>query len=302
MKLTILGSSSAAPTLTRHHTSQYLEIANKTFLVDCGEAAQIQLRKYRCKISKISRIFISHLHGDHYFGLIGLISSMHLYNNIEELHIHGPAGLDEIIRLQLKYSQSFLKFKLFFHATNPDQHDILYEDDNIVVSSFPLLHRVPCTGFLFKEKPKYRRLIKDKIPDDITLEQIATLKKGGDIIVDGNVKYSNIDYTRDAPKSHSYAYCSDTIFRPEISEYFKGVELLYHEATFDNEFANRAAKTFHSTAAQAAKIATLANAENLIIGHFSARYKELDTLLVESKQEFERVMLAEEGKTYLFQD
>ncbi|MCG8477403.1 MAG: ribonuclease Z [Cytophagales bacterium] len=295
----ILGSSGAAPAYDRHHSSQWLEIGKKRFLVDCGEGTQMQLQRYLCRTGKLKRIFISHLHGDHYFGLIGLISSMHLFRQIDELHIYGPKGLDDIIKIQLKYSDTFLNFKLIFHETHPDGLELLYEDSELSVYSFPLQHRVPCTGFLFREKPRPRKIIKERIQPDFSLLNLAELKQGKDILDEsGKIKYRNEDYTKDPMPPRSYAYCSDTKYSPEIVEYIHGVDLLYHEATFTNEFEDRALETFHSTAAQAALTAKMAGAKKLIIGHFSARNKELDPLLQEARLVFPDTELAVEGETF----
>ncbi|BDD10038.1 ribonuclease Z [Fulvitalea axinellae] len=299
----ILGSSSAAPVFNRHHSAQWLTLGERRFLIDCGEGTQTRLQKMNCKAGKISRIFISHLHGDHFFGLIGLISSMHLFRQVGELHIYGPKGLDEILKMQLKYSETLLGFDLRFHPTNPDASEVLFEDSKITVSSFPLQHRIPCTGFVFKEKPKPRRLIKDLLPRNITLQEIALLKNGQNVMKEnGEIRLKNDRLTLPPSKSHSYAYCSDTKFDPSIVEHIEGVEMLYHEATFTKEFEDRAKQTFHSTAEQAGKIAQMSGVQKLLIGHFSARNKHLKPLLDEARRVFPETYLAVEGERFVLEE
>ncbi|MTI20653.1 ribonuclease Z [Fulvivirga sp. RKSG066] len=299
----ILGSNSATPAYGRNHTAQFIQIQKHTFLLDCGEGTQLQLAKYHCKAQKINHIFISHLHGDHYLGLMGLIFTMHLLRREKDLNIYGPQGLDEIITLQLKYSASALNYKIRFHQTDSTKTELLFADDTIEISSFPLNHRIPCTGFLFKEKPKPIRLHKERLPADLTLLQIATLKKGGDILNEnGEVIFKNSDLTLPPRKSRSYAYCSDTKYDETILPYIKDVDLLYHEATFLEAKAIWAEKTFHSTTKEAATIAKKANAGLLAIGHYSARYKDVTPFLEEAKQHFDNTILAIEGESIEIED
>jgi len=301
--LTILGSNSATPAYGRNHTAQYLQIQNDYFLIDCGEGTQMQMSKFKCKPLKLSHIFISHMHGDHYLGLMGLLFTMHLLRREKELHIFGPPGLAEIITLQLKHSDSRLNYKIVFHKTDKEEHQLVYENKKVEVWSFPLQHRIPCTGFLFKEKQKPVRLNKEKLPEDITLAQIGSLKKGEDVFDEsGKVLHRNKDLTLPPRKSRTYAYCSDTIYDERLVDYIKGVDLLYHEATFLIEREIWANKTFHSTTEQAAQIAKKSNVGKLIIGHFSARYKELDIFLEQTKQTFPNSVLAIEGNTIEVED
>lgn len=299
----ILGSSSATPQYNRHHSSQYVQIGKSHLLIDCGEATQLQLKRYGVKITKLDTIFISHLHGDHFFGLIGLLSSMHLSGRTEDLHIYGPNGLQEILLIQFKYSDTILKFQIHFHLTNPEGFNFVTETDEFTVHSFPLKHRIACTGFLFKEKPKNHRINKGLLPENMLLQHIALLKKGNDVFdSEGNILYSKSELTSPPRKSFSYAYCSDTIYDPSICQYFEGVDCLYHEATFLHDMLDRAQNTFHTTALQAAQIALQAKVGTLLLGHFSARYKELDAHLIEAKTVFEKSSLAQEGLTFLFDE
>lgn len=271
-------------------------------LIDCGEGTQTQLSRYKCKSLRINHIFISHLHGDHYLGLMGLLFTMHLLRRTTPLNIYGPKGLDQIITTQLKYSDSALNYQINFHTLS-GQRELLLDTNLLTVHSFPIYHRIPCVGFVIKEKTKPRRIIKETIPDDIKLEELANLKKGKDVLDrEGKVKYANSKYTRPPRKSRSYAYCSDTKYDERIIEHIKGVDLLYHEATFLKEKELWAAETFHTTTAQAGKIASKANVGELLIGHFSARYKDLTVFLNETKTEFERTRLAIEGETISIPD
>ncbi len=299
----ILGSNSAIPAYGRNHSSQLLSVHNHRYLIDCGEGTQLRLLKYRLKISKIDYIFISHLHGDHYLGLQGLLSSMHLMGRTKILELFGPPGTSEIISLQLKYSQTFLKYHINFHEIPCDSFYQIHEDKLLEVYSIPLKHKIDCSGFLFIEKPKPRRFIKEKLPSDLTLKEIAILKKGLDITDSkGKVKYKNSDLTMDPRPIRSYAYCSDTKYDEDIIQHIKDVDILYHEATFLHENENWAQTTFHSTSKQAGKIANKAKVGKLLIGHFSARYKDLDPLLVEAREEFKNTELALEGQTFVIDD
>lgn len=259
----------------------------------------MQLKRYGIPIQKISKIFISHLHGDHYLGLTGLLFSMHLQRRTTELHIYSQPGLDEIITLQLKHSKSVLNYPLTFHPILSDPTYCLFEDEAIAIYTIPLIHKVSCTGFLFREKLKPRKIDKDKLVKDMKLEHIAQLKKGQDIYNDdGSVLYKNEDFTLPPRPSYSYAYCSDTVYNKEIIELVAKVDLLYHESTFMDEHEDKAKLTLHTTASQAAKIASQAKVKNLLLGHFSARYKDLNPLLEEAKALFKNTHLATEGETF----
>ncbi len=296
--LKILGSNSAAPAHNRHQTSQLLAVQNHTFLIDCGEGTQMQLIKYRVKAQKINHIFISHLHGDHYLGLMGLISTMHLQGRTADLFIYGPPGLAEIITLQLQYSQTVLNYKIKFQELDTAIRKVIFEDAVLSVETIPLNHRIGCAGFLVREKPKKRRIIKEKLPEDFSLQNILKLKNGEDIVdEEGNTLFRNEDMTLPPRKSRSYAYCSDTKYEENIIEQIKNVDLLYHEATFLSDREDRARQTFHSTARQAATIAKKAAVGQLLLGHYSIRYRELQPLLIEAREVFENAHLAIEGES-----
>lgn len=269
--------------------------------MDCGESAQVQLRKYKIKFSKIDHIFISHLHGDHYLGLMGLISTFHLARREKPLIIFGPRGLDEILTVQLKYGDLKLHYPIQFVPTIAEGKNLLLEEKNFRVYSFPLKHRIPCTGFSFEEKQRPRNLIKEKVVfSQLGIEAINTLRSGQDFLDEnGKVKFSVEEYTHPPAPLRKYAFCSDTIYDEEIIPYIKDANLLYHEATFMNSDQSRAKDTYHSTGAQAATIAKAANARQLLLGHFSTRYVNLNPLLYEAKEVFHESFLSEEGKTYL---
>ncbi|MEJ0030869.1 MAG: ribonuclease Z [Bacteroidota bacterium] len=297
-QLTILGASGAIPAYGRFTSSQHLNIQNRHFLIDCGEGAQLQIAKTSISIQRVNHIFISHLHGDHYLGLMGLLYSMHLNHRESDLHLYSHRGLDEIILTQLKHSHSVLNYRLHFHELTPGKNELIYEDDFLTIESFPLMHRLACSGFVFREKPKPRRIDKDRLPPDMKLQYIAQLKLGNDIHDEqGHLLYKNENFTLPPRPSLSYAYCSDTAFFPELARYIKDVDLLYHEATFMEDEREKAASTFHSTASDAAKVANMVNAKKLLIGHFSARYRELDGLLNEARAIFPNTQLAVELDT-----
>lgn len=299
-EVTVLGCNSAIPAHGRNQTSQLLKIGNSYLLLDCGEGTQIQLRKFKLRFSKIDFILISHLHGDHYLGLMGLISSFQLHKRTRLLTIFGPVGLDEILTVQLKHSNTKLNFPLRFVVTDPETPKLILEESNFKVFSFPLKHRIPCTGFRVEEKIRFRSLVKEKLQEKkIPVEAINCLRKGKDYTDEnGNVVYSLQEYTHPPKIPRAYSYCSDTCFDPEIVPYIKHSNLLYHEATFGSDYEDRARETFHSTAAQAGKIAKSASVGRLLIGHYSTRYLDLSSLLQEAKEEFPKTYLSEEGITY----
>lgn len=298
-EIKILGSNSASPVLNRHQTSQLLTIAQSVFLIDCGEATQYQLLKYKAKINRIDAVFISHLHGDHYLGLVGLISTMHLQGRHKDLLLFGPPGLDDIIILQLKLSETFLSYKLVYRELDTTAVTEILDLPQLTVETIPLIHRIKCCGFLFREKPKKRRLNKQALPESISLSQMAALKNGEDVKdQDGNVVFSNAEFTLEPRRRRSYAYCSDTMYTESILPQLHKIDLLYHESTFLSDMGERAALTYHSTAAQAAAIGTKAEVRQLIIGHFSSRYKDLGPLLEEAKKGFKNTLLAVEGAVF----
>ena len=297
-ELTILGANAAIPAHGRFPTSQVLCVNHKYYMIDCGEGTQIQLFRYKIKINRIHAIFISHLHGDHYLGLMGLLNTMNLRGRTEPLYLYAPKGLQEIITLQLKYSHSIFNYPVFFTETNQEESVFLFEDEKVTVHTIPLLHRIPCCGFLFREKKKDKNLIKEKIPSDLPIAGRIALKKGENFEYDSQL-FKSEDYTYLPSKRRSYAFCSDTIYLPSLIEFIQGVDLLYHEATFTYVHEERAAQTFHSTGQQAALIAKKANVEKLILGHFSTRYYDLLPLLNEAKAIFPNSVLAIEGKKFV---
>ena len=298
-ELKILGSSSAIPAPNRFHTAQVLTVGSHLNLIDCGEGTQTQLMRYKIKHHRILNIFISHLHGDHFFGLFGLLSTMHLQMRTTPLNLFGPPGLAELLTLQFKVSNTNLTFPISFHEVNPSVYKRIFEDKTMTVHTLPMEHRVPCCGYLFKEKPKQRHLVKEKLPDFLTPPQLVRLKFGEDIKDEhGEILVHNKDVTTDPKRSRSYAYCSDTKYKEDILPYIKGVDLLYHEATFMTDLEERAKITCHATAAQAALVAKKAGTGKLIVGHFSSRYKDLEPLLAEAKAVFPETYLALEGETF----
>jgi ribonuclease Z len=298
-KITILGSSGALPAFGRFPSCQVVEIQNRHFMIDCGEGAQMQLMKYQANLHRTSNIFISHLHGDHYLGLMGLMFTMHLLRRTNDLHIHSHNGLDEILTAQLRHSRSALNYKVFFHRLNPEVREIIYEDEALTVETIPLVHKLPCSGFLFREKTKPRRVNKEVLPSGLRIQQIADLKRGIDVTDDdGNIRYRNEMLTHPPRHSRSYAYCSDTAYHEKLVEQITDIDVLYHEATFTTDEEQKAVETKHSTAKQAAMIAKKALVKKLLIGHFSARYRELAPVLEEAKSVFENTDLAVEGESF----
>lgn len=296
--ITILGSNSAVPAYGRNHSAQLLQIEGLHILIDCGEGTQLQLAKYKNRLQKISHIFISHLHGDHFLGLMGLLFSMNLNKRKQPLYLYSHPGLEEILTTQLKHSNTFLQFDIIFYQLNPDNSEVIFENDKLRIYAFPLNHRIACNGFRFQEKKKTLRINKEKLHEDIQLQYIAQLKQGKNIRNEGGeIIYNYRDYTLPPKRSRSYAYCSDTAYSPAIIPHIKDVDILYHEATFLSELKERAEQTFHSTAAQAAQLAKDANAGKLVIGHYSARYRQLEPFLTEAIPVFAETYLAIEGET-----
>lgn len=302
-QLTILGTGSASPVLTRNPTAHHLQIEQEGYLIDCGENTQHQLLLFKIRTTKLKYIFISHLHGDHFFGLIGLLSTLNMHRRIDDLCIFGPKGLSEIITLQLKYSDTRLNFNIKFIETDTEKSYLLFENEYVSVTTIPLVHRVPCCGFLFREKKRKRKIVKETKPNDLDFEEIKALKDGRDILYpDGSIKYKNEDYTLPSTKSCSYAFCSDTQYYEPIIDIVKNVDVLYHEATFLHELLPRATQTFHATTKQAATIAKKAKVGKLIIGHYSSRYKTLDAHLAEAREVFQNTYLAVEGEVHKIRD
>ncbi|WP_115462979.1 ribonuclease Z [Winogradskyella aurantiaca] len=301
MKLNILGCYSAVPRKNTNPTSQVLEVKNHVFLIDCGEGTQVQLRRHKIKFNRIKHIFISHLHGDHYFGLIGLISTFRLLTRETELHVYGPKGLKEVITLQLKLSDSWTNFPLFFHELESKTSEVVFEDESVKVSTIPLDHRVYCNGFLFKEKPGERQLDMNAVLNaDIHQSYYRKLKQGADVVnEDGNL-VRNAKVTNPPKPTKSYAFCSDTAYKEAIVPLISGVTALYHESTFLEKNAALCVITKHSTAKQAAAIASLAKVGILILGHYSTRYDDIEVFRQEAQEVFENVELADDGKVIEF--
>lgn len=299
MKLTILGCYAATPTTLFNPSSQLLEIKNHLFLIDCGEGTQVQLRKHKIKFSRINHIFISHLHGDHFFGLPGLISSFRLLGRERELHVYGPKGIKEAITLLLKLGNSWTNYPLLFHELTLDSSEIIFEDEKVIVTTLPLDHRVYTNGFLFREKEGERKLnVAATKKFKIDKSQFQNIKKGADVVLDDSTFLPNSSISHDPPKPKSYAYCSDTAYKPELVKLIKGVDVLYHEATFLDTELQLASKTKHSTAKEAALIAQKAAVGSLILGHYSSRYKVLDLFKEEASEHFSNVSLARDGKVF----
>jgi ribonuclease Z len=299
-EVTILGSSSATPVYNRNPTAQLLNCNEKFYLIDCGEGTQQQLIKYGIKASKIDHVFISHLHGDHYFGLIGLLSSMHLNGRTKPMKIFGPEPLMEILNLQFKHSDTNLKYPIEFTAIQADSPACIFENQDLSVETIILNHRIPCTGFKFKEKKRLRKLLVEKLEaDQVPLEYYPLLKRGVDLDLPNGTTIVNTDYTIDSNEPKIYCYCSDTLADGSYLDSLKNSTVLYHEATFLHELLDRAIFTHHTTALQAAEIARQTGASKLLIGHFSSRYKTLQPLLEEAAAVFPNTELALEGITYL---
>jgi ribonuclease Z len=298
-EVTILGSSSATPVYNRNPTAQLLNCNEKFYLIDCAEGTQQQLIKFGLKASKIDYIFISHLHGDHYFGLIGLLSSMHLNGRIKPLYIYGPKAIKEILELQFKHSDTNLKYELVYFDINATQSEVIFENNDVSVETIILNHRIPCTGFKFTEKKRLRKLLVEKLEkDNIALDLYPLLKRGVDLTLPSGEVIKNIDYTTDSATPKSYAYCSDTLYDESYFPSIKNCDTLYHEATFLHEMIERAKETHHTTALQAAEVAKIVGAKKLLIGHFSSRYKTLGPILDEAKSVFDNTELALEGQTF----
>ena len=301
MKLTILGCYAATPRTLTNPTSQVLEIRGRLFLIDCGEATQVQLRKNKIKFSKINHIFISHLHGDHVYGLIGLVSTFMLLGRTADLHIYGPIGIKELITIQLRLSGSWTTYGLFFHELNSAESEVIFEDDKVSVSTIPLRHRIYTNGYLFREKPAERKLNVEAVAEyKIDSSYFRKIKQGKDLkLENGNIiPNSALTFDPDPPKS--FAFCSDTVFNDAVVPVINNVDVLYHESTFLESEAILAGKTMHSTAREAATIAKNANVKTLVLGHYSTRYGDIQKFADEASQIFPNVLLADDGKTFEF--
>lgn len=297
--LTVLGCSSATPNSVRFPSSQILHALGKYFLLDCGEGTQMQLRRAKIPFENINVIFISHLHGDHYYGLFGLLASLNLTGRKTPLVIYGPEGLEKIVRFLFQNTEQTLIFPIFFKTLPKEPFACIEEKKNYKIYSIYLSHRIDCWGFYYVENERERNISKDAIQKyNIGIEEIKCIKQGSDLTLENGVVIPNSELTTDPPRPFSYAYIADTMFKPELAEYVKGTRLLYHEATFLDNHSDLALKTFHSTARQAAEFAKLAQVEKLIIGHYSARYKSLAGHLQHASEVFDNVELAMDLYSY----
>jgi ribonuclease Z len=301
LKLTILGCYAATPRTFTNPTSQILEIKNRLFLIDCGEGTQVQLRKNKIRFSKINHIFISHLHGDHFFGLVGLVSTFTLLNRTTDLHIYGPKGIKEIIKLQLRLSNSWTNYDLFFHELESAESEVIFEDEKVLVKTIPLKHRIYTNGFLFQEKIGERKLNLDAVQNyEIDTCYYQKIKNGKDITLEDGRVIENDKLTFDPFPAKNYAFCSDTAYDESIIPIIENIDILYHESTFLQSEESLAKKTLHSTAKEAAMIALKSNAKQLILGHYSTRYESIELFKEEAETIFPEVLLADDGKNFEF--
>jgi ribonuclease Z len=300
LNLTILGCHSATPRINAFPTSQYLKINNRHFLIDCGEGTQRQMRKYKVGFSKIDHIFISHLHGDHFYGLVGLLATYGILSREKELHIYGPKGIKKVTLLQLKISESHAKYPIIFHELISKESELIFEDDKVSVRTIPLTHRVYTNGYLFTEKEKPRKLNMLNISGypEIDKADYLNIKAGKDVILSTGEIVTNKELIIAPTKPLSFAFCSDTCYKPDIITIIENADLLYHEATFLADREDLAKKTKHSTSKQAAQIAKDAGVKQLILGHYSGRYKDISLFQKEAKEIFENTELATPGKIF----
>lgn len=297
LSVTILGNNSAVPAFDRHPTSQVVTLDGNNYLVDCGEGTQIQMIKYKIRRSKISHIFISHLHGDHYFGLVGLINSFGLLSHQQDLHVFGPSPLQEIVELQLRMAKTTLPFNLYFHTITKE--GILIDDSKIEISCFPTNHRIECYGFSFKEKKKPRKIELEKVIDaGIPASFYKKLEEGFDYTTKDDVLIKNETVTSPAPKGRSYVFCADTKYDENLLTHINEADMIYHETTYLDNFRDKAVERFHSTSKQAALIAKKGKVKKLLIGHFSSKYPELGEFEKEAREIFENTEIALEGTAY----
>ncbi len=298
LALTILGNNSAIPAFDRNPTAQVLQTLEESYLIDCGEGTQTQMSKYKIKRSKINHIFISHLHGDHYFGLIGLLTSMSLLNRTQDLHLHAPPELEQLITLQLNFASTHLCFTLHFHPLQKE--GLIVNDNKMTVECFKVKHRIDCWGFLFRQKKKPRKLNAERAKIyEIPAAFYENLQMGEDYVTKKGTIVPNEEVTTKAPEGKSYAYCADTIFDESLADKVQGVDMLYHETTYLKDLHERAAARFHSTTIQAGAVAKKANVKKLLIGHFSSKYENLDEFLNETVEVFENTELAIQGSCYI---
>lgn len=298
-QVTILGCGSAMPTTLQNPPSQLVSMNGKLFMIDCGEGTQLQMRKFKTRMSKLQGLFISHLHGDHFFGLPGLITTLSMLGRTSDLDIYAHEGISLMLKPLLAYLGHHMRFKINLTPLHPERHELLLEDQSIRISTFPLKHRIAANGFRFEVKESPRHVLREQVDRyQVPVEQLRDIKKGVDFVAADGTVVSNDQLTAPGDPPRSYAYCSDTAYYPEIVPHIKGVNLLYHEATFAESERERAAETYHSTARQAAEIAKMAGVKKLVIGHYSSRYNELGILLKEAVEVFPNSELAVEGKVF----
>jgi len=296
LKLTILGCGSATPTIDRNPTAQVLQVLERFFLIDCGEGTQLQMRRNKIRPRHFNHIFISHLHGDHYLGLFGLLSSLHLYSRTKPMHVFCPPGLKEIIALQLKASDTRLTYELHFHELVEKGEQLILETNEAEVYSFPMNHRIPCWGFKFVEKSRPKSMRGEKIREyNIPFSKVDDIRNGSDFVTEDGLIIQNNELTFPAKETRTYCFCSDTIYDESIIPFAKGVDLLYHESTFAHDLIEKATNRFHSTALQAATFARKAEAKKLIIGHYSSRYGDITSLLNEARTVFANTIAASDN-------
>ena len=295
-ELHILGCGSALPTTRHFPTSQVLNVRDKLFMIDCGEGTQLQFRKSHLKFSRLNHIFISHLHGDHCFGLLGLISTLNLLGRTADLHIYSPVGLEELLKPMLSFFNREMTYQVYFHEFDTKVSALIYEDRSLTVTTLPLRHRMPCCGFLFAEKPTPNHIIREMIDFyQVPLYELNRIKNGADFVTSEGEVVPNARLTTPSAPPRRYAYCSDTIYQPSLVDYVREVNLLFHEATFADSEMQRAKETFHTTARQAAQLAREAAVKSLLIGHYSARYEDENLLLQEPASVFPQTQLAREN-------
>ena len=296
--VTILGNNSAIPAHGRHPTAQIITTPEDLLLFDCGEGTQIQILNYKIRRGRINHIFISHLHGDHYFGLVGLLSSFALLSRVQPLHVYGPPALRELLDLQFKLSETHIPFPYHFHCIEKD--GLLLDATDYSVSCFSTKHRIECRGFIVREKKKMRKILREEaLQKNIPVHLYPLLQEGKDLVLDNGVPIRNAEVTAPAQPAKSYAFTADTLFSPEIAEKVNGVDLLYHEATYPHSLVEKASSRFHSTTKEAAEIARMAGVKKLLIGHFSAKFEDIHSFEQEAQEIFPNTEAALEGVTYI---
>lgn len=297
--LTTMGTASAHPIVNRYPSAHVVNIHGRLFLIDCGEGVQVQLCRCGYSFAKIDNIFISHLHGDHVFGIFGLLSTMSLTGRTAPLHLYAPKDFGSIVTFFLSHFGEGVKFEITHHPLDMKEPELVFSSKSADVFAFPLNHRIPTFGFLFKERDPQKNIHKWKIEaDDLTLREIAQLKNGEDVVRENGEILKNEEYTYVPYVARSAAYCSDTAPFPKLTEWIKGVDLLYHEATFGDDLVEMAKATFHSTARQAAQVAVEAGVKKLVVGHYSSRYKDINLLLTQAQEVFPGTILGKEGCKY----